>query len=222
MLGVQLLGIVVIIAWTASTTFVFLKVIDLTIGLRVSPEHERLGADAVMHGLLDTEDCQLAQTYHARRKSSALHNEKTVWEDATNTGDSGALSSAPSTPSVASTNFRRYNFLRRTFSHVMRRRDYRFKPTTFSKSVQFDASFPPCVETCRFPVRRRCRSATMPSHWGSRQDAIAPAEPSRPRNNGTRELPLTPSLVSPTTDVIPGSPPVSNGQTSSQAIIVYI
>ena len=57
LLGVQLLGIVVIIAWTAVTSYVFLKIIDLTMGLRVSEEHERLGADVVMHGLIDTDDC---------------------------------------------------------------------------------------------------------------------------------------------------------------------
>ena len=56
LLGVQLLGIVIIIAWTAVMSYVFLKLIDLTMGLRVSEEHERLGADVVVHGLFDTDD----------------------------------------------------------------------------------------------------------------------------------------------------------------------
>ena len=51
-LGVQLLGIVAVSVWTAVTSYLFLKVIDLTIGLRVSVADELLGADYVMHGLL--------------------------------------------------------------------------------------------------------------------------------------------------------------------------
>ena len=54
MLGIQLLGIVSIMTWTVITSYIFLKVIDLTLGLRVSLEDELVGADVVMHGLAST------------------------------------------------------------------------------------------------------------------------------------------------------------------------
>ena len=54
MLGIQLLGIVSILTWTIVMSYIFLKVIDLTLGLRVSLEDEILGADVVMHGLART------------------------------------------------------------------------------------------------------------------------------------------------------------------------
>ena len=91
----------------------------MTIGLRVSPENERLGADAVMHGLVDTDDCSTARPYHARRKSYAAHHEKTLWEDAAER--CGSLSATGSTPLPKTMSFGRASFLRRTFSHVMRR-----------------------------------------------------------------------------------------------------
>ncbi|KAK2193439.1 hypothetical protein NP493_13g13017 [Ridgeia piscesae] len=123
LLGVQLLGIVVISAWTASMTFVFLKVIDLTIGLRVSPEHERLGADAVMHGLLDTEDGLLPSAFGSRRKSCALHHEKTLWEHPLEQCSDAAYDNTELTPPPKTESFRRGSFLRNTLSHVVRRRE---------------------------------------------------------------------------------------------------
>ena len=123
LIGVQLLGIVVIMAWTASTTFVFLKVIDLTIGLRVSPEHERLGADAVMHGLLDSEDGLLPPSFCSRRKSCALHHEKTLWEDPLEQCDNVAYENTELTSPPKTQSFRRGSFLRNTLSHVVRRRE---------------------------------------------------------------------------------------------------
>ena len=123
LLGVQLLGIVVISAWTASMTFVFLKVIDLTIGLRVSPEHERLGADAVMHGLLDTEDGLLPPAFGSRRKSCALHHEKTLWEHPLEQCSDAAYDNTELTPPPKTESFRRGSFLRNTLSHVVRRRE---------------------------------------------------------------------------------------------------
>jgi len=50
-LGVQTLAVVVIIAWTVVTSFISLKVIDLTIGIRVPIEEEILGADIVEHAI---------------------------------------------------------------------------------------------------------------------------------------------------------------------------
>lgn len=51
LLGIQLLGIVCIIAWTAALIWVTFKVIDKTVGLRVSEEEELIGLDATEHGL---------------------------------------------------------------------------------------------------------------------------------------------------------------------------
>ena len=53
LLGVQLLGVVSISAWTAVTAFILLKAIDLTVGLRIPLEEELLGADIVEHGVGD-------------------------------------------------------------------------------------------------------------------------------------------------------------------------
>ncbi|MEE1312315.1 MAG: ammonium transporter [Lachnospiraceae bacterium] len=51
LLGTQLIGIVAVIAWTAVTMFIAFKIIDKTIGLRVSEEEEIVGLDSKEHGL---------------------------------------------------------------------------------------------------------------------------------------------------------------------------
>ena len=51
LIGVQLLGISVIILWTAITMFITFKVIKATVGLRASAEEEITGLDATEHGL---------------------------------------------------------------------------------------------------------------------------------------------------------------------------
>ncbi|ELU09794.1 hypothetical protein CAPTEDRAFT_169940 [Capitella teleta] len=50
LLGVQALSVVLIGSWTLVTSGVSLKVLDLTIGLRLTPEEEERGADIVEHG----------------------------------------------------------------------------------------------------------------------------------------------------------------------------
>ncbi|MCP4699381.1 MAG: ammonium transporter [Gammaproteobacteria bacterium] len=47
--GVQLLGILAVFVYTAVFTFILLKAVDLTIGLRVSHEEEIEGLDIVLH-----------------------------------------------------------------------------------------------------------------------------------------------------------------------------
>jgi Amt family ammonium transporter len=49
-IGVQLLGIVACFVWTFATAFTMFKLIDKTIGLRVSPEEELEGLDYSEHG----------------------------------------------------------------------------------------------------------------------------------------------------------------------------
>src|SRR5215211_536542 len=48
----QAVAVVVVIAFSASATFVILKVVDLTIGLRVPEQDEVLGLDSTQHGEL--------------------------------------------------------------------------------------------------------------------------------------------------------------------------
>jgi Amt family ammonium transporter len=48
--GVQALGVVAAAAWCAIGTFVILKLIDATIGLRVTEDQEREGLDLCQHG----------------------------------------------------------------------------------------------------------------------------------------------------------------------------
>ena len=50
-LGIQLLGMITVLAWTAVTMFIAFKIIDKTVGLRVSEEEEIVGLDAKEHGL---------------------------------------------------------------------------------------------------------------------------------------------------------------------------
>jgi Amt family ammonium transporter len=47
--GVQLIGIVATIAWCGIVSFVLLKLIDVTLGLRVSADQETEGLDIVLH-----------------------------------------------------------------------------------------------------------------------------------------------------------------------------
>ena len=51
-LSLQCLGIVSVLAWTAVTMFIVFKLIDKTIGLRVTEEEEIVGLDAKEHGLV--------------------------------------------------------------------------------------------------------------------------------------------------------------------------
>lgn len=50
-LGLQCLGIITVLAWTSVTMFIAFKLIDKTIGLRVSEEEEIVGLDSKEHGL---------------------------------------------------------------------------------------------------------------------------------------------------------------------------
>ncbi|XP_022103038.1 putative ammonium transporter 2 isoform X2 [Acanthaster planci] len=56
LLGIQALAIVSIGSWTAVTSFVLLKLIDVTLGLRVPLHEEILGADLVEHSINGTYD----------------------------------------------------------------------------------------------------------------------------------------------------------------------
>ena len=49
-IGVQLLGVGACFAWTFPTVFIMFKLIDKTIGPRVSPEEEAEGLDVSEHG----------------------------------------------------------------------------------------------------------------------------------------------------------------------------
>lgn len=49
-LQIQLIGVVVTIAWCVVATFIVLKIVDALVGLRVSPEAERMGLDITQHG----------------------------------------------------------------------------------------------------------------------------------------------------------------------------
>ncbi len=50
-LGLQCLGIITVLAWTAVTMFIVFKLIDKTAGLRVTEEEEIVGLDSKEHGL---------------------------------------------------------------------------------------------------------------------------------------------------------------------------
>ncbi len=50
-LGLQLLGVVTVMAWTIITMTIVFKIIDKTVGLRVTEEEEIVGLDVKEHGL---------------------------------------------------------------------------------------------------------------------------------------------------------------------------
>jgi Amt family ammonium transporter len=61
--GVQLLDIATDFLWVFPTTFILFKVIDMTIGLRVSKEEEILGLDLTEHGGTAYPDFEVSSAY---------------------------------------------------------------------------------------------------------------------------------------------------------------
>ncbi|HCX65316.1 MAG TPA: ammonium transporter [Eubacteriaceae bacterium] len=62
LLGIQAIGVLTVAAWTLAAAFVLFKVIDLTIGLRVTKEEELEGLDIIEHGMESYGDFQLKAT----------------------------------------------------------------------------------------------------------------------------------------------------------------
>lgn len=58
-LGIQAIGVVAVAAWTMATAFILFKVLDSTIGLRVSAEEELEGLDLHEHGMESYADFQM-------------------------------------------------------------------------------------------------------------------------------------------------------------------
>jgi Amt family ammonium transporter len=77
-LGVQALGVAAAIAWAVAVSFVLLKVVDVTVGLRVAKDEEREGLDSVLHGESGYEMGQIS-TGHAASGDS--HAEREVAEE---------------------------------------------------------------------------------------------------------------------------------------------
>jgi len=50
LLGKQAIGVLATIGYAVLVTLILLKILDLTLGLRVSPEHETIGLDETQHG----------------------------------------------------------------------------------------------------------------------------------------------------------------------------
>ena len=53
LLGVQVYGLLSILAWTVVTSWILFKMIDLTLGMRVPVAHEVLGLDRVEHRIIE-------------------------------------------------------------------------------------------------------------------------------------------------------------------------
>ncbi|WP_445082440.1 ammonium transporter [Alkalibacter rhizosphaerae] len=64
LLGVQAIGVVAVAAWTMTGAFILFKVIDATIGLRVSKVEELEGLDITEHGMESYADFQLKAIVH--------------------------------------------------------------------------------------------------------------------------------------------------------------
>jgi Amt family ammonium transporter len=50
LLAVQAVAVIAVVAYAAAVTWVILKLIDVTVGLRVAPEEEEKGLDISLHG----------------------------------------------------------------------------------------------------------------------------------------------------------------------------
>ena len=57
LIGIQILEIVSITIWSTILSIIFFKLIDITIGLRLTPENEIIGADTLYH--LETNETEL-------------------------------------------------------------------------------------------------------------------------------------------------------------------
>jgi len=60
-LGVQLIGVAAAFAWSFSVSFIIFKLIDLAVGLRVSPEDEKEGLDASEHSATSYPDFSISR-----------------------------------------------------------------------------------------------------------------------------------------------------------------
>ncbi|MDO5291924.1 MAG: ammonium transporter [bacterium] len=78
LLGIQTLGAIAVIAWVAITMTIVFKVIDKTIGLRVSKEEEILGLDSTEHNLASSyaDFLQVPATYNPDAKVPAPTSSK--------------------------------------------------------------------------------------------------------------------------------------------------
>lgn len=59
LLLVQSLGVLVVFIWTIATTTMLFKLVDVTVGLRVTPKHEKSGLDTTEHAATTYADFQL-------------------------------------------------------------------------------------------------------------------------------------------------------------------
>lgn len=59
LISIQLIGVIAVAVWTICTSFVLFKVIDATIGLRVTKEEEVLGLDIEEHGIVSYPDFEI-------------------------------------------------------------------------------------------------------------------------------------------------------------------
>jgi ammonium transporter, Amt family len=76
-LGVQALGVAAAVAWAVVVSFVLLKIVDVTVGLRVPKDEEREGLDSVLHGESGYEMGQISTGHSA----SSGHAEREVAEE---------------------------------------------------------------------------------------------------------------------------------------------
>ncbi|KYQ99652.1 ammonium transporter [Tieghemostelium lacteum] len=74
LLGVQLLAVVVVAAWSAFVTFVLLVVIDKFVGLRIDQQEEDMGLDLVEHGEFAYHNISLTGNEHHYAHINSSHD----------------------------------------------------------------------------------------------------------------------------------------------------
>ena len=75
LLGVQLLEILSISLWTITMSYLFFKLIDITIGLRISEEEEEIGADIIYH-IIENNEIKLFE--NENNKIESFENENNI------------------------------------------------------------------------------------------------------------------------------------------------
>jgi ammonia channel protein AmtB len=69
-LGAQLLGVVVLVLWAGGGSWIFLRILDRFIPMRVPPEVELEGLDIPETGLISYPDFQITSSHTSRLSSS--------------------------------------------------------------------------------------------------------------------------------------------------------
>ena len=88
LIGIQILEIVSITIWSTILSIIFFKLIDITIGLRLTPENEIIGADTLYH--LETNETEL-EIIQINEENNSQNNSQNNTDDINNNNNNTNL-----------------------------------------------------------------------------------------------------------------------------------